>query len=506
MKKLFKRIKNNKLLRYTGVGIIFLLLLLVGRVTYAYFAADINAAQGNVVAGNDTVDAIKFEVGDPLSLNVNSNTLPENGTNLVTNTTTKARLLANSTTNEATYTYYVYLNLTDNTFVYTKENTPEIILSVVDPNGNEVTDISGLTYGTFNGVTGFDVTTYEGMILLSQFTITSSSSTEETIQEWSITLTYLNQPYDQTVNFGHSLKTDVRMQKEEYRELFSDYIIGLYTTQGANNLYHHDGTLENGINDGSYRYAGSYETTQNWVCFGTDDETCDDEHLYRIIGIFENQVKLIKAYEGTEASLGTAPHGDGYKEVSYYKGKLDPTPGYSWVGSSSNYNNDWTQSLFNTQILNGTYLMKIGDNWANKIATAEWKIGGFDSNNANPNFIYQSEIINSSSNKITTKKVGLMYVSDYGFAASPENWTKALYVGYQSDTNRGNNWLFMGIYEWTLSPKASTSNSSFSVNHIGGGTNNTTVGKYGVRPTFYLNSNVTFAGGSGTETDPYRIA
>jgi len=73
---------------------------------------------------------------------------------------------------------------------------------------------------------------------------------------------------------------------------FADHIIGLYTTQGANNLYHHDGTLENGIDDGSYRYAGSYETTNNWVCFGTDATTCDDEHLYRIIGVFEDKVKI----------------------------------------------------------------------------------------------------------------------------------------------------------------------------------------------------------------------
>lgn len=304
MKKVFKRIKNNKLLRYTGVGIIFLLLLLVARVTYAYFAADINAAQGNVVAGNDTVDALKFEVGDPLSLNVNSNSLKENGTNVVSSTTTKARLLANSTNNTASYDYYVYLNLTENTFVYTKEGTPEIILSVVDPNGNEVTNISGLTYGTFNGISGFDVTTYEGMILLSQFNITSTSSTEETIQEWSITLTYLNQPYDQTINFGHGLKTEVRMQKEELKTL-TNYIKSLYTTQGENNLYYHNGTIlateanpKTNIkvgdvvdaNDGSYRYAGSHDTTQNWVCFGTNNEKCDDEHLYRIIGVFDSVI------------------------------------------------------------------------------------------------------------------------------------------------------------------------------------------------------------------------
>ena len=46
----------------------------------------------------------------------------------------------------------------------------------------------------------------------------------------------------------------------------ADYVKSLYTgTQGENNLYLHDSTLENGAGDGSYRYAGSSETTNNFV-------------------------------------------------------------------------------------------------------------------------------------------------------------------------------------------------------------------------------------------------
>jgi len=167
----------------------------------------------------------------------------------------------------------------------------------------------------------------------------------------------------------------------------NNYIKSLYTTQGANNLYNHDGTLENGIDDGSYRYAGSYETTNNWVCFGTDTEKCDDERLYRIIGVFneknveteeiESRVKLIKAYEGTKESLGTAPHGDGYKNITYYKGKLNISPGYYWSGSSEQKENSeiWTNSTLNTEVLNGTYLSTLETKWINMLAKTAWKIG-----------------------------------------------------------------------------------------------------------------------------------
>lgn len=542
MKKVLKRIKNNKLLRYTGVGIIFLLLLLVARVTYAYFAADINAAQGNVVAGNDSVDALKFEVGDPLSLNVNSNTLRENGTNVVSSTTTKARLLANSTNNTASYDYYVYLNLTENTFVYSKENTPEIILSVVDPNGNEVTNISGLTYGTFNGISGFDVTTYEGMILLSQYNITSNSSTEETIQEWAITLTYLNQPYDQTINFGHSLKTEVLMKKDKFT--FANYIINLAgTTQGKNNIYHHDGTIlateanaAIGVsvgdaldaNDGSYRYAGSYENVNNWVCFGMDDEDkeylsgwCDDEHLYRIIGVFdeavigedgnptgeiEKRIKLIKAHEGAQYSLGATP--DGYLTInsSYYKGNFAKAPGYYWSGSSTNYSDEWNKSSLNIRILNNSYLEVLESYWRNKISITQWSIGSNEDTkiiSKNAATAYQNEIVAPYANTITNDKVGLMYVSDYGFAASPENWITSL-NSYNNDTNRNNNWMFFGMYEWTISSSCD-GRGVYMISSLGEVTFDEFIFYRSIRPTFYLNSDVIFDGGTGTETDPYRI-
>lgn len=305
----------------------------------------------------------------------------------------------------------------------------------------------------------------------------------------------------------------------------NNYIKSLYTIQGENNIYHHDGTLENGINDGSYRYAGSYETTNNWVCFGTDSSECDDEHLYRIIGVFdekiigadgnvtnesEERVKLIKAYEGTEVSLGTAPYVSIDPDETYYKGNLSKIPLYLF--DDKNINN-WNSSKINTEILNGTYLTTLGSMWSSKIAISEWKVGGNSSANvynAIPAIVYKSEILNpetdSNGNTTSNVKVGLMYASDYGFAATSINWATKINA-YRNDTNRNNNWLFLGICEWTITRHSDTSTSIFDV-YPDGHLNWNSVGASGVtaRPTFYLNSDVTFTGGTGTETDPYRIA
>ena len=66
----------------------------------------------------------------------------------------------------------------------------------------------------------------------------------------------------------------------------------VYTTDGDNGLYYHDADLANGAQDNSYRYSGA--NPNNYVCFGSDAATCPSDSLYRIIGVFENEVKLIK--------------------------------------------------------------------------------------------------------------------------------------------------------------------------------------------------------------------
>ena len=65
--------------------------------------------------------------------------------------------------------------------------------------------------------------------------------------------------------------------------------------------------FENGAGDNSYRYAGSSDTTYNFVCFGYDstDGTCPTDNLYRIIGVFGDQVKLIKYDYANSNLLGT---------------------------------------------------------------------------------------------------------------------------------------------------------------------------------------------------------
>lgn len=281
----------------------------------------------------------------------------------------------------------------------------------------------------------------------------------------------------------------------------------LYTSQTENNIYLHDTSLTNGALDNSYRFAGN--NPDNYVCFGSDAETCPYDNLYRIIGLFGNLLKLIKADAAGEGVLGLASHGTSSKKSVYYPGKLSTIPGYYKSGTADNASNNWQNSSLNTEILNGTYLDALGTRWSEKIKMHDWQIGGNTWNKiveVNPQEAYQNEIISSYSNILYSAKVGLMYASDYGFAASQANWETSL-NSYNSDLNRENNWLFMGYYDWLLTIESDLENSSYQITsngHIISSDVNT--GTYAIRPTFYLNEDIEISKGTGMELDPYRIS
>ena len=173
----------------------------------------------------------------------------------------------------------------------------------------------------------------------------------------------------------------------------------------------------------------------------------------------------------------------------------------------------WELSSLNTINLNTTYWDNLGIKWQNLIITTTWNVSeSYDLTALSVQNSYQNEIINSVETKIYEDEIGLMYVSDYGYAASPENWIIIL-SNYDNDINRNNNWLYMGLYEWTITPVSSLEAGAggiYNLNYDGGISSILDTGggllPVAVRPCFYLNSDVTYVSGTGTQSDPFRIA
>ena len=274
---------------------------------------------------------------------------------------------------------------------------------------------------------------------------------------------------DEDMNGNYSNKYNLNVQTVD--NTLATYIKGLYTSHGSNGIYYHTSGLANSATDNSYRYAGASESINNYVCFGTDEETCLEDNLYRIIGVFGNEVKLIKS-----TSIGT----------------------YAWDSGADSGNTWSTSDIKNT--LNTTFLYTLSSTWQNKIATYIWFVSGYNTIDVTSETWYNAE----SSGTTWSGKIGLMYVSDYGFAASPSYWTTNMRY-YNSAIS--NNWMNAGISEWTISPNSSVSYDAFVVNFSGtiSGAATGVITGYKVRPTFYLNSDVQYVSGSGTSYDPIRI-
>ncbi len=287
----------------------------------------------------------------------------------------------------------------------------------------------------------------------------------------------------------------------------------------VSNIYIHNSNLTNGAGDGSYRYAGSSETTNNFVCFGYDstDGTCPTDNLYRIIGVFGDEVKLIKYDYAKSTLLGTdgdyynTYSGAGFSSSSYGTNKGQNSKSEIGVYYWNNYacNNMWSESRLNTINLNKNYINNIGTKWSEKISDHTWIVGGNTANNIfyeTPQRAYQNEINSPATNKTVNAKVGLMYVSDYGYAASTSSWLIEL---GKYENAIANNWMYMGLNEWTLAPRTDYSNRAFNVDETGyvDDYSYVDVSSYtrGVRPVLYLKSTIGYLSGSGTISSPILI-
>ncbi len=516
--------KQNKF--YTILALTTLALLVVGT-TYAYFQNQYgSASNADVNVTTYTTDVLTFETGDAINITADQETFAQGKGNRTGSTFARATLQANNKTNTATANYYVYLNISGNDFEYSKDSSsPELLLSITDNSGNQVTKLTGLNYitvtdGSNKSISGFDITKSSDLLTLVDNKEISASPKQ--IEEWNITITLVNYNYDQNANTGKSFSGKLMIQKEKKKTL-ADYVISQYTgTQGENEIYYHDSTLTNGAGDNSYRYAGASDQVNNYVCFGSNVTPCPTDNLYRIIGVFGDQVKLIKYDYATSTLLGA--DGDYSKmytannyDNSAYKGNnLANIAAYNWNKSNQN---TWSLSNLNKTNLNTNFIANIGADWAAKIAETTWKVGGNTWANIGTQpakTAYQNEIVNpvttnSQDNKTEySAKIGLMYVSDYMYAAPQDKWTL---VGWNaSDASKDYsaatsvNWMFMGLVEWTISRSASLSDGAFGVIYTGfvsGGS--VGIGAYGVRPVFYLTSSVNYVSGSGTAADPILV-
>ncbi len=547
--------EKKKVKLFSAIALVALALLVVGA-TYAYFQSQYgSASNANVKVTTYTTDMLTFETGSNISITAGQDDFASGKGNKTGQTFTRATLQANNKTNTATGKYNVYLNIENNSFTYTNTGTPELLLQVINKTtGTPITSIIGLNYvtvtdGKNTSISGFDITNKKGLVTILNNKEISASP--KTIEEYTITITFINHNYDQNINTGKSFNSKVIIQKERLITSVSDVAksgdnlvtaiqnLSTKSKPSYTGLYHHDASLINGAGDNSYRFAGA--DPNNYVCFGSDEVTCPTENLYRIIGVIDGKVKLIHAYGATTTMLGTD---EGYVKTyqealadfselkqSYYKGNGDLTKigSYKWTNMSSNY---WKDSDINSNVLNKNFLAYLdGKNtkWKTMIADTTWYVGGMTQTNGaqtNAKTAYDYEV-GAKADKVdfytVTSKIGLMYVSEYYYGATPDYWTLpgidqnghtneagTAWIGEDYSKAYNDNWMNTGLKEWTITPRRARVDNSYyvyDINDYGRITWTPIVASYScaLRPTFSLSSSIKFTSGEGTAVNSIRI-
>ncbi len=401
-------------------------------------------------------------------------------------------------------------NVSDKCYVFFDKYNPIKINSYsITPNGNKITISISATSGT-GTITKYFYSKDDGASYVES---TSNTYTFTNLAKGI----YKIKAY--VLDSNNKISEYISKNIEITSMSLSEYVMSQYTgTQGENGIYYHDTNLTNGAGDNSYRYAGA--NPNNYVCFGSDDTICPHENLYRIIGLIDGKVKLISADGATTDMLGTDEgYAKTYQEAwgsssSYYKGNGDLTKigSYRW---NKVKDNTWSTSTTNTINLNKKFLIYLDSKntkWKTMINNTTWYVGGMTYANGwetNAKTAYNYEIGANKDATTVIAKIGLMYVSEYYYAATSDYWTLPGYNSSGNDYRKAtnDNWLYTGLKEWTISRRSVVSDLAFVVTDDGlllGGVVDDSDG-IAVRPSFSLSSSIKFTSGEGTAVNPIRL-
>jgi len=288
-----------------------------------------------------------------------------------------------------------------------------------------------------------------------------------------------------------------KISVDELGTLASEYIMNLAKTNTSElRIDTHAATGNQNFDVTEYRYWGS--NPKNYVEFNNE--------MWRIIGVFdvddgkgniEKRVKIIK-----NVSIG---------ELSWDKSTNNGSFGI----------NEWSQADLKILLNEGDYYNRLNkysstgltSEAKTLIGDAKWYLGAHTTNSVTTSAMYEYERGTASGkqcsgtsfcNDTVTRttswvgSIGLMYPSDYGYAANMTSCSGINLSNYNTSC-KSTDWLFNGGYQWTLSPDAD-STGAYNVFYVfsSGYLNSSKANDNRVvRPVTYLSSDIKIIGGTG---------
>ena len=299
------------------------------------------------------------------------------------------------------------------------------------------------------------------------------------------------------------------------------------------------GTTET-LDGGNIRYYGA--NPNNYIYFNCEEYPDTNCELWRIIGVFDDKIKIIRNESIGNYSWDTAAKAaslilskPGVNEWSQADAMKLLNPGYESesVGGSLYYNSgsgtcyNGTKNATTSCDFTNTGIKN--DTTRSKIAEATWNTGGSSGTNTADgysNSLYILErgietVSNPSDNVVRTTtwngKIALAYPSDYGYATDFNKCSQNL-QNYDSSTDsyacRTNDWMhsILGTSSngWLLTPSSSLAHCALYVKSDGGTIYSNSQGPiyqpFNVVPSLFLNSTEIIVDGTeGTPNNPYKL-
>ena len=183
-----------------------------------------------------------------------------------------------------------------------------------------------------------------------------------------------------------------------------------------------------------------------------------------------------------------------------------------WNGTSGTYYNYYANKYYD-EIINTNFTnYKLSDKAKSSIDISRYYLGGIDDSEKYTKDVYIDERgtgrYDENRPLYWDGMVGLMYPSDYGYAAGNACTTEMILWQYVGECPN-KDWLYnTGVNQWLMSPYACNSTKVHSVDYNGNvvNFNDCTVGvAFAVSPVFYLTPSASITSGTGTLTDPYIL-
>ena len=256
---------------------------------------------------------------------------------------------------------------------------------------------------------------------------------------------------------------------------------------GDNGLYLHDGigtytNADQEAGDNSYRYAGANPNNYVKIIFNGYHGT------FRIIGVFDNMIKLIQMFSGCSNILWDDEFNTEWNDMvkpDIYNVLLSGNCLYYDYNSSSPLNVAWEDIAVET----------------------EWSVGGIYNALGIPKLVYDYEVGSNETRYKEKMLSGLVYISEYGYAADPQFWQTEM-KNYNNSSS--SNWLSGKTYITLSSRIYSNYTTQGYVYLISGNAYSCSLEEgclIGLDnyTTVYLKPDILYISGEGTINDPYIV-